>query len=75
MQGTNGIQLKDISTTKTGNCADDQVLITKSEDELQMAAHRLNDIFKKCNLKISTSKTKYVGICGNNFRRLNIIIE
>jgi hypothetical protein len=75
MQGTNGIQLKDRSTTKTGHCADDQVLITKSEDELQMAAHRLNDIFKKCKLKISTSKTKYVGMCGNDFRRLKIIIE
>jgi len=40
-----------------------------------MAAHRLNNIAKKYKLKISTSKTKSMGMCGNEIRRLKIMIE
>jgi len=50
MCGTNGIQLKNKSTIKTVLYADDQVFITKSKEELQMAAHRLNNIAKKYNI-------------------------
>jgi hypothetical protein len=50
--------------------ADDQVLTAKSEDELQVAALRLSNIAKKYNLKISTSKTKSLGMCGNEIRKL-----
>jgi hypothetical protein len=73
--GANGIQLENESTTKTVLHADDQVLIAKSEDELQMAAHQLSNIAKKYNLKISTSKTKSMGMCGNEIRRLKIMID
>jgi hypothetical protein len=39
MCDTNGIQLKNKSTIKTVLHADDLVFITKSKEELQMAAH------------------------------------
>jgi transcriptional regulatory protein LevR len=51
--------------------ADDQILTTESGDKLQIAAHRLKNISKKYNLKISTSETKSMGICGNEIQRLN----
>jgi hypothetical protein len=55
--------------TRYGNSsilyADAQVLITKPEDELLIAAHRLNKFTKKYNLKISTSRTRSMGMCGN----------
>jgi hypothetical protein len=65
MGETNGIQLTYRSTVKTVLYAGDQVLITKSEDELQMAAHQLNNNAKKFNLKISTSRMKSIGMCGS----------
>jgi hypothetical protein len=46
--------------------------MSKSGDELQMAEHRLNNI---ANFRLSTSKTKSVGMCGNEIRRLKIMIE
>jgi hypothetical protein len=67
--------VKNESTIKTVLYADDQLLVAKSEDELQMAAHRLSNIAKKYNLKISTSKTKSMGMCGNEIRRLKIMID
>jgi sugar-specific transcriptional regulator TrmB len=47
--------------------ADDQVIIAKSEDELQMAANELNEIANKYNMKISSSKTT-TGLCGKNIQ-------
>jgi hypothetical protein len=38
--------------------ADYQVLISASEDKLQISAHHLRIIAEKQNLKISASKTK-----------------
>jgi hypothetical protein len=55
--------------------ADDQVIIAESKDELQMAVNELNKIAKKCNMKISSSKTKTVGLCGKIIQRLKIEIE
>lgn len=55
--------------------ADDQVLISKWEDELQISAHHLNTISKKYNLKISTSKRKEMGMCGSDIRRLKIMTD
>jgi hypothetical protein len=43
---------------------DDQILIIKSEDELHIAVNELNKIGKKYDMKISTSKTKSMGLCG-----------
>jgi hypothetical protein len=42
----------------------DQVIIAKSDDELQMAVNELNKIIKKYDMKISPSKTKVLGFCG-----------
>jgi hypothetical protein len=52
--------------------ADDQVLITESEDELQMAAHRLNNT--AICFRIFTSKSKYMGMCYE-ILRLKLMIE
>jgi hypothetical protein len=40
-----------------------------------MAAHRLSNIAKKYNLRISASETKSMGMCGNEIRRLKIMID
>jgi hypothetical protein len=55
--------------------ADDQILITKSEDELQIAVNELNKIGKKYDMKISTSKTKSMGQCGKYTQRVKIVID
>jgi beta-xylosidase len=52
--------------------ADDQVIISESEDELQIAVNELNKIVKKYDVKITTTKTKTVGLCGKNIQRLKI---
>jgi hypothetical protein len=69
------IQLNYGSTIKTILYADDQDLANNSEEELQMAAHQLYNVAKKYNLKISTSKTKYVAMCSNVSQRLKMVIE
>jgi uncharacterized protein with PhoU and TrkA domain len=55
--------------------ADDQVIIAESEDELQTAANELKKIVKKYDIKISTTKTKTIGLCGKNIQRVKIEIE
>jgi beta-xylosidase len=55
----NGIQLTSGKRIQTILYADDQVIIAKSEDELQMAVNDLNKIAKKYNIKISSSKIKH----------------
>jgi hypothetical protein len=54
----NGIQVTFGRRIQTILYATDQVIIAKFEDELQMAAYKLNRIAKKYVMKISTSKTK-----------------
>jgi hypothetical protein len=51
------------------------VLAAKSEDDLQIAAHHLNKRAKICNMKISKTKTKAMGICGNNIQRVNTELD
>jgi hypothetical protein len=53
---------------------DDQVTISKS-DELQMAINELKKTAKKYDMKISTSKTKAIGVCSKNIQRVKIEIE
>jgi hypothetical protein len=72
---TKGMRLKNESKVKTILYTDDQVFITKSEDKLQIAAHRSHNAAKKYNLKISTSKTKSMGMCGDEIRRLKTVTE
>jgi hypothetical protein len=50
----------------------DQVIIAKTEHELQMAVNELNKTAKKYDMKISTSKTKTIGVCGTNIQRAKI---
>jgi hypothetical protein len=52
-----------------------KVIIGKSEDELQMTVNELNKIAKKYDMKISSSKTKTMGLCGKNIQRVKIEIE
>jgi hypothetical protein len=61
--------IKHERTIKTTLYANYQALITKPGDELQTAAHRLNNTAKKYNLKISTSNTKSMRMCDNEIRR------
>jgi hypothetical protein len=55
--------------------ADDPVIITKSEDELQMAVNKLNKTINKYDLKISSSNTKTVGFCGKNVQRVETEVQ
>jgi hypothetical protein len=48
--------------------ADDQVIIAESEEDLQIAVNELNKIVKKYDMKISTAKTKTIGLCGKTFK-------
>jgi hypothetical protein len=52
--------------------ANDQVVIAKSKDELQMAVNELNKSAKEYDMKISTSKTKEIGVCGKNIQSVKI---
>jgi hypothetical protein len=70
-----GIQLNNKNKIQTILYADDQILITRSEDELQIAVNELNKIGKKYDMKISTSKTKSVGLCGKYIQRVKIVID
>jgi hypothetical protein len=71
----NGIQLTKNTAIQTLLYADDQILITKSENDLQFAAYQLNRITRKYGIKISTLKSKTMGMCGKNIQRVKIEIE
>jgi hypothetical protein len=55
--------------------ADDQMILAKTEDEMQVAAHTLNKIARKYSMKISTTKTKSVAVCGKNIQRAKTVIN
>ena len=55
--------------------ADDQVLIASSENELQLATHKLNQVNSKYNMKISINKTKVLAFRGKEPIRCKIAIE
>jgi hypothetical protein len=40
-----------------------------------MAVNELNKFSKKYEMKISTSKTKAIGVCGKNIKHIRIEIE
>jgi hypothetical protein len=72
---SNGIQLTKTTAIQTILYPDDKILITKSEDELQFATHQLNKIARKYGMKISTLKSKTMGMCGKNIQREKTEIE
>jgi hypothetical protein len=71
-----GIQLSQDRKINTTLYADDQVLIAKSEDELQKAANVLNKIAKIYKMEISETKTKkWQCVCVNNYVRAKIELK
>jgi hypothetical protein len=55
--------------------ADDQVILSNDEDNLQRATKHLNDIAKEYGMKIKTSKTKSMPFKGKNIQRAKIVID
>ena len=55
--------------------ADDQVLLADREDNLQRAAHKLNQIITEYGLTISVQKTKSMTFRGRDPLRTKIVID
>jgi len=55
--------------------ADDQFIISDTEDNLQKAVYLLYNISKEYNLEIATKKTKVFGFVGTDYLRTKIIIN
>ena len=55
--------------------ADDQVIMQKTEKDLQLAVFHLSQICKEYNLRISTQKTKVMAFRGKHPIRSKIIIN
>jgi len=70
-----GIQLNNRKLVNTILYAGDQILMAKSEDELQTMAYHLNLIAGKYKLTISSTKTKSMAVCGNYIQRVKIVIN
>ncbi|KAJ4446719.1 hypothetical protein ANN_13416 [Periplaneta americana] len=55
--------------------ADDVIILANTEDNLQMAIHRLYQKAKEYNLEISIHKTKTMAFIGKNSTRTKIVIN
>ena len=55
--------------------ADDQAILSDSENRLQMGIHFLNGICKDSGLQISTIKTKVIAFCGTDPVRAKSVID
>ena len=55
--------------------ADDEVIIADTEDNLQKAAHKLNQIITEYGLTISVQKTKSMAFKGQDPVRTEIVID
>jgi hypothetical protein len=55
--------------------ADDQFIISDTEDNLQKAVYLLYNVSKEYNLEIATKKTKVFGFVGTDHLRTKIIIN
>jgi hypothetical protein len=55
--------------------ADDQVIISKTEDNLQKAAHKLNQIITEYGLTVSVQKTKSLAFKERDPIRSRIVID
>jgi hypothetical protein len=74
------ICLKKLKTSKyvifnTLLFADNQFIISDTEDNLQGAVYSLYSISKECNLEIATKNTKVFGFVGTDHLRTKIIIN
>jgi hypothetical protein len=55
--------------------ADEQIILAKIEEELQIAANARNKIAQKHNMKISATKTKSMAKCGKKLLKVKIVIN
>jgi hypothetical protein len=55
--------------------ADDQFIISDTEDNLQKAVYLLCNISQECNSEIATKKTKVFGFAGMDHLRTKIVIN
>jgi len=55
--------------------ADDQFIISDTEDNFQKAVNLLYNISKEYNLEIATKKTKLFGFVGTDHIRTKIIVN
>ena len=74
-QGITGIKLSKNQQLSTLLFADDQVITADTEDNLQKAAHKLNQITTEYGLTISAQKTKWVAFKGRELVRTKIVIN
>jgi hypothetical protein len=70
-----GIQLTNRKIINMILYADDQILMTTSEHELQTMAYQLNLIARQYKLNISNIKTKSMAMCGNHIQRVKPVIN
>ena len=70
-----GIQLNEEKKIETILFADDQVIISKNENELQRSVYNLEKIAKKFGMKISSSKTKTLAFKGKEPTRSKIVVN
>jgi len=74
-QDITGIKLSKNQQLSTLLFADDQVIITDREDNLQRAAHKLNQIITEYGLTIFVQKTKSMAFRGRDAVRSKIVID
>jgi hypothetical protein len=55
--------------------ADDKVIIADTEDNLQKAEHKLNQIITEYGLTISVQKTKSMAFKGRDPLRIKTVID
>ena len=65
-QDITGIKLSKNQQLSTLLFADDQIIIADTEDNLQNAAHKLNQIITEYGLTISVQKTKSMAFKGRD---------
>jgi hypothetical protein len=74
-QDIKGIQLSRNKNISTMLFADDQVIMSDSEDNLQTAIYRLNKIITECRLTISTDKSEVMAFKGTDPTRSKTVIN
>jgi hypothetical protein len=60
---------------KTKLYADDQVILAKTEGEMQIAANTLHKTARKYNMTVSNTKTKSMPTCGKKLLRARTFID
>jgi hypothetical protein len=70
-----GIKLNDRICLNTMLFADDQVILQKSESDLQMSVYKFHKLCSEYNMKISLTKTKTTAFHGKQSVRTEIVID